>query len=272
MWNSNQNMETSRPDGIAGLAENKVEENETDTTQKNNNTTSGTRYKLEINCQQNVINVYEKDINGKYTKCIKAMPCSTGYATPTSGTYYLKKYAGWEWKGLFGDVYGQYTTQVTGNILLHSVPYTRKYDKSSLEYWEYDKLGTAASMGCIRLNVANARWIFYNCEAGTPVTFYMDSNPGPLGKPASQKISSQTEYRGWDPTDPDPKNPWNNYNKPTPPKEDEKNIIENAIPDNNEIENDVNGVEDNIIENDIGELENNVVENDINEVENNTIQ
>ena len=23
MWNSNQNMETSRPDGIAGLAENK---------------------------------------------------------------------------------------------------------------------------------------------------------------------------------------------------------------------------------------------------------
>ena len=97
-----------------------------------------------------------------------------------------------------------------------------------MEYWEYDKLGTAASMGCIRLNVANARWIFYNCEAGTPVTFYMDSNPGPLGKPASQKISSQTEYRGWDPTDPDPKNPWNNYNKPTPPKEDEKNIIENS--------------------------------------------
>lgn len=26
MWNSNQNMETSRPDGIEGLAENKVEE------------------------------------------------------------------------------------------------------------------------------------------------------------------------------------------------------------------------------------------------------
>lgn len=26
MWNSNQNMETSRTDGIAGLEENKVEE------------------------------------------------------------------------------------------------------------------------------------------------------------------------------------------------------------------------------------------------------
>ena len=113
-------------------SEEKKEENKPEV--KKNDTENGTRYKLEINCQANVINVYEKDSNGKYTKCIKAMACSTGYATPQSGTYYLKKYGGWEWKGLFGDVYGQYTTQVEGNILLHSVPYLRKYDKSSLEY------------------------------------------------------------------------------------------------------------------------------------------
>ena len=169
-------------------SEEKKEENKPEV--KKNDTENGTRYKLEINCQANVINVYEKDSNGKYTKCIKAMACSTGYATPQSGTYYLKKYGGWEWKGLFGDVYGQYTTQVEGNILLHSVPYLRKYDKSSLEYWEYNKLGTAASMGCIRLTVADAYWVFYNCQAGTPVTFYRSSNPGPLGKPATPKISS----------------------------------------------------------------------------------
>ncbi len=249
--------------------ENKKEENkEEENKAKQNNTTSGTRYKLEINCQQNVINVYEKDKSGKYTKCIKAMTCSTGYATPASGTYYLKKYSGWEWKGLFGDVYGQYTTQVVGNILLHSVPYTRKYDKSSLEYWEYDKLGTAASMGCIRLTVANARWIFYNCEAGTPITFYRNSNPGPLGKPTTQKISSEAKYRGWDPTDPDPKNPWNNYNKPKPPKT-ETNVIENKVPDNNGVQNDINEI-NNTIENEVNEVENNTIANDVNEVENNT--
>lgn len=102
-------------------------------------------------------------------------------------TYSLKKYGGWEWKGLFGDVFGQYATQITGNILFHSVPYTEKGNKASLEYWEYDKLGTPASMGCVRLTVKNAKWIYDNCMAGTPVTFYEDSNPGPLGKPTEQK-------------------------------------------------------------------------------------
>ena len=67
----------------------------------------GTRYRLEVNCEQNVVNVYKKDENGEYTNCIKAMLCSVGPATPTSGTYSLKKYGGWEWKALFGDVYGQ---------------------------------------------------------------------------------------------------------------------------------------------------------------------
>lgn len=258
-------------------SEEKKEENKPEV--KKNDTENGTRYKLEINCQANVINVYEKDSNGKYTKCIKAMACSTGYATPQSGTYYLKKYGGWEWKGLFGDVYGQYTTQVEGNILLHSVPYLRKYDKSSLEYWEYNKLGTAASMGCIRLTVADAYWVFYNCQAGTPVTFYRSSNPGPLGKPTTPKISSDAEFKGWDPTDPDPNNPWNKTKpepvkpaepeKPSEPEKPEKpseptNTTEN---ENNNIANEIeNETNENETENGIDE--NNVV----NEVENNNVE
>ena len=175
--------------------------------------TNKTKYKLEVNCEQNVVNVYTKDANGEYTNCVKAMLCSVGPATPTSGTYSLKKYGGWEWKGLFGDVFGQYATQITGNILFHSVPYTEKGNKASLEYWEYDLLGTPASMGCVRLTVKNAKWIYDNCASGTKVTFYKDSNPGPLGKPAEQKISSETGYNNWDPTDPDPNNPWKNYGK-----------------------------------------------------------
>lgn len=198
----------------------------------------GTRHRLEVNCEQNVVNVYEKDENGEYTNCIKAMLCSIGPATPRSGTYSLKKYGGWEWKGLFGDVYGQYATQITGNILFHSVPYTEKYNKASLEYWEYDKLGTPASMGCVRLTVRNAKWIYDNCASGTKVMFYSDANPGPLGKPTEQKISSEGNYNSWDPTDPDPNNPWKNYAKEDPPASKENEIIEN-IEDNN-IENNEN--------------------------------
>ena len=139
------------------------------------------------------------------------MLCSVGFATPTSGTYSLKKYGGWEWKGLQGDVYGQYATQITGNILFHSVPYTEKYNNASLEYWEYDKLGTSASLGCIRLTVKNAKWIYDNCVAGTKVYFYKDSNPGPLGKPSERKISGDSEVNSWDPTDPASDNPWKEY-------------------------------------------------------------
>ena len=203
---------------VVNVEENKVtqiktEEPQKDTSKDKNKdkNTGKTTYKLEVNCEQNVVNVYTKDENGEYTNCVDVMLCSVGPATPTSGTYSLKKYDNWEWKGLFGDVFGQYATQITGNILFHSVPYTENGNKSSLEYWEYDKLGTPASMGCVRLTVENAKWIYDNCAAGTKVTFYEDSNPGPLGKPTEQKISGSTEYRNWDPTDPDPNNPWKSY-------------------------------------------------------------
>ena len=69
--------------------------------------------------------------------------------------------------------------------------------------------GETASAGCVRLNVADAKWIYDNCEEGTSVEFYSDVNPGPLGKPKGFKISEYEDYRNWDPTDPDSRNPWN---------------------------------------------------------------
>lgn len=110
---------------------------------------------------------------------------------------------------MFGNCYGQYSTQIVGHILFHSVPYNKKYDKSSLRYTYYNKLGTTASAGCVRLTVEDAKWLYDNCPIGTSVEFYDDSsNPGPLGKPTAQKIPSSSSYRGWDPTDPDSANPW----------------------------------------------------------------
>lgn len=108
-------------------------------------------------------------------------------------------------------VYGQYCTHITGNILFHSVPYLSRGNNASLEYWQYDRLGTTASAGCIRLTTADAQWIYYNCRNGTKVEFYNSSNPGPLGKPSAKKISSEASpYKNWDPTDPNPNNPWRN--------------------------------------------------------------
>ena len=168
----------------------------------------GHPYWIKVNYSANTVTVYGKDADGNYTVPVRAMVCSTGRATPHSGVYRTPNRA--RWGVLIGPVWGQYCTRITGQILFHSVPYLKECDPSSLEYWEYDRLGTQRSMGCIRLTVADAQWIFYNCPLGTSVEFYSDpSNPGPLGKPGIQPVTAAGDpYRGWDPTDPDPNNPW----------------------------------------------------------------
>lgn len=166
------------------------------------------KYYVIVNYSSNVVTVYEKDSEGNYTVPVKAMVCSTGSATPRGGVYKLTR-SRYRWRALFGNVYGQYAVPIVGNILFHSVPYTTNGDPSSLEYWEYDKLGTTASAGCIRLTVADAIWIYNNCGTGTQVEFSA-SAANPLGKPSARKISGYPDLRGYDPTDQISSNPWNN--------------------------------------------------------------
>ena len=200
-----------------------IEGQNTDMTQDNRIKSNQKSYYIKVNYEAQVVTIYGLDDQGNYTKPVKAMVCSTGVYTPKSGVYKIP--ARWQWLGLQGDVYGHYATQIKGNILFHSVPYLRKGDSASLEYWEYDKLGSYASAGCVRLTVADAKWIFNNCVNGTSVEFYASSNPGPLGKPSAKKISNSGEVlRNWDPTDPDSNNPWRNQKE-----EVKENIIENKI-------------------------------------------
>ena len=166
------------------------------------------QYYLKINYIANVVTAYTKDSEGNYTTPVKAMVCSTGTATPHSGVYRMS--SKYRWHMLNGGVYGQYCSRITGHILFHSVPYATN-SPDTLKYVAYDKLGTKASAGCIRLTVADAMWVYSNCASGTYVEFYGSSDPGSLGKPSARKISSNEVCRNWDPTDPDSRNPWNNY-------------------------------------------------------------
>ncbi len=137
------------------------------------------------------------------------MVCSTGNATPIGS---FKTPARYRWATLMGPSYGQYSTRIVKGFLFHSVWYYRNGDKASQSYAQYNKLGTTASHGCVRLTVADAKWIYDNCPLGTTVTIYNSSNPGPLGKPKAYKVPTNKKM-GWDPTDPDSKNPYKK--KPT---------------------------------------------------------
>ena len=216
------------------------------------------QYYIKINYTANVVTIYTKDADGNYTIPVKALVCSTGTATPTSGVYKMSnKY---RWHMLNGGVYGQYCTRITGHILFHSVPYATN-SPDSLKYTAYDKLGTKASAGCVRLTVQDAMWIYNNCASGTYVEFYSSSDPGPLGKPSARKISSNVDCRNWDPTDPDPRNPWNGYVEPKNveivqevQKPEEKEQIQEEVKTNETKQNDTQNQE-------IGEKDNNTNSN-----------
>lgn len=189
--------------------------------------TNPSPYLLKVNRTQNLVIAYSKDQNGEYTVPAKAMVCSVGLsgATPT-GTYNtLNKYV---WRELMGKVYGQYATRITGSILFHSVQYSSQ-NKSTLKCNEYNKLGSSASHGCVRMTVADAKWIYDNCPIGTTVVIYDSNAPEPLAKPSAQKIDPTSPICGWDPTDPDPNNPYNNTAPVTPtpePSESQQETIE----------------------------------------------
>ena len=189
-------------------------EKETATAPQNTNTDTNkaSPYYITVNRTQNLVIIYGKDENGNHTKPIKAMVCSVGLNGKTElGTFQIGdqqgKPARSRWRQLTGGVYGQYISRFNGSILFHSVPYFSQ-SPSNLEYEEYNKLGQAASAGCVRLCVADAKWIYENCPDGTTVKVYDSSAAEPLGKPTPIRIDTNDSRKGWDPTDPDPNNPW----------------------------------------------------------------
>lgn len=155
-------------------------------------------YWLKVNVQRNVVNVYKLK-NGDW-KPYRVMLCSCGKSeTPTPiGTYSVKKK--WRWVQ-FKSVAGQYVTQFNGNYLFHSDIYSKYGVNSSCIRSAYNKLGSVASHGCVRMAVMDAKWVYENCSWGTKVTTYKSSKAGPLGKPKRVKMAGSGST-GWDPTDP----------------------------------------------------------------------
>ncbi|MEE1353118.1 MAG: L,D-transpeptidase [Acutalibacteraceae bacterium] len=175
-------------------------------------------YAVTVNTAKQIVTVYQKDPqSGKYTVPVKAFTCSTGLHrgdTPEK-TYYMPADSRQPmWYPLDGGVYGEYATRISPHsehILFHSVPYTKAGDPSSLQRGEYNKLGSPASHGCVRMRSADIKWIYDHLDPGTCVRIYYGPNvQEPVQPKAAQKVTNDTasKYYGWDPTDADPRNPY----------------------------------------------------------------
>lgn len=168
-----------------------------------------TAYLIMVNRAANCVTVYEKDADGEFTVPVKAFVCSCGrkgHETPR-GTFKTSDY--YQWRMMVDGSYGQYAVRFNRKIMFHSVPYYTK-NAGNMEWEQFNLLGEAASLGCVRLTCADAKWIYENCAVGTQVIVYDDAeNPGPLGKPEEVKLAEENPMRVWDPTDTNSMNPWN---------------------------------------------------------------
>lgn len=152
-------------------------------------------YMIKVYKPANYLIVYAKDSTGAYNTPVKAMRVSCGEATPT-GTFYTP--TRYRWLKMVGDTWAQWCTQIYGNYLFHSVPNWTK-NNADLEVEEFNHLGDTRSLGCIRLNCEDAKWIYDNCALYTKVVISATETKGPLSKPAGITIPS---WHTWDPTDP----------------------------------------------------------------------
>lgn len=163
-------------------------------------------YFLYVNRAKGFVRVTKFNPLGQEVR-VKVMKCSvgrTGHATP-KGTFKTSDY--YDWRLMVDNTYAQYAVRFNNHIMFHSVPYLKR-SPDTLEWDQYNLLGSPASLGCVRLTVADAKWIYDNCKKGTQVVVYDDVSED-IEVPETKKLSVASSNKDWDPTDPDIENPWN---------------------------------------------------------------
>ena len=153
-------------------------------------------------------------------KVERIMICSTGRkkgATPVGDHNIMKQYL-YKKLGMNGEgYYGQYSSRIAGHVLFHSVPIDgsnnqkQEIGKKQMKTKYYENLGKPVSGGCVRLRVIDAYWVYMHATVGTPVRVTLDAGPEPE-QPApliyEEPYVNKKGTLGWDPSDPDPENPY----------------------------------------------------------------
>ena len=134
---------------------------------------NGSPYYIIVDRTINVCNVLTVGSDGTYCQLIKSMLCSTGRAghgTP-SGTFTIYEHtAGGGWCYMVDGTWAIWGMRFrTGGYMFHSVCFARKYDPYPIPE-EVAALGSKASLGCVRLSVDDAMWLYNTVPDGTMVT------------------------------------------------------------------------------------------------------
>ena len=165
------------------------------------------KYKVRVNKAKNVVIVYEKGDDGKYEKSVRAMNAVVGRDIKNDASYNISNR--WLWIKNPNGSFSKFVTQVAGNVVFESIGYKRKEDLSSLNYIEFDNLGNSIDGSFIKLQYADAQWIFDNLDYDTVVEFYESDDLNGVNVPEVKKISLENDKKNWDPTYNGSESPWN---------------------------------------------------------------
>ena len=165
------------------------------------------KYKVRVNKVKNVVIVYEKGDDGKYEKSVRVMNAVVGRDIKNDASYNISNR--WLWIKNPNGSFSKFVTQVAGNVVFESIGYKRKEDLSSLNYIEFDNLGNSIDGSFIKLQYADAQWIFDNLDYDTVVEFYESDDLNGVNVPEVKKISLENDKKNWDPTYNGSESPWN---------------------------------------------------------------
>ena len=164
-------------------------------------------YTLEVDRVNGVMTIYADANRTIPVKSIRVSVGNPGTETPT-GRYNLTRYS--RWQALMGPSWGQYGTHVDGagqgGIFVHSIA-CGAANSYNLPVSAYYRLGSPASHGCIRTCVADAKWVYENCNGSTIYIFdgkYKSDEvfKGPLGRRPITPLKGTKNGGYYDPTDP----------------------------------------------------------------------
>ena len=146
-----------------------------DATPKPSPTPEPVPFAITVDVKNQIVSVYTRDEDGNYTIPVRQMLCSSGkVGTPSPvGDWVLNgRKAKWCYFPKWGD-YARYWTRINSKVAFHSPIYS-EVSLKAMKIQSYKMLGSRASHGCVRLSVADAKWIYDNVGAGTVVSIRED--------------------------------------------------------------------------------------------------
>lgn len=157
-------------------------------------------YRIDVDLTNQICTVYGVYDN-KSTKALMSEFVSTarkGKTTPT-GNFKISASNGRKAKlrtakMASGKAYAEYLCRFHGAKCMHTVPYKKRQTTGHVSKTEFNKLGTPASAGCVRMPWKLAKYIYERCPVGTPVrVFNGKAGAYPMGKPTKYKATTDID-------------------------------------------------------------------------------